>query len=305
MTAVTQATPMKVERRFPLDLHKADDDIRGLYEVAKNARWNPDSDLPWGGSALAGVSDEVRMAARRVWSRRAWVEYTGMTETPALLIRFCLELNRESDPKYFLTVRNTEEAWHVESYHRYAETCGGYVESPADPAWEAVFNRTLYRDALNADVSIDAYVAAHCAFVDGLEYQLAGAWLANAAEPLARAVLERCLGDYERHAAFGWMYAKRRAATMDDELRRRVTAALKRHIEEVEFAGYHCASLATRIDAAPEIADLERVAAAGLGAATAAQEEAIFRDWLTLSRQRFAELGLELPMIEHPRLGSV
>ncbi|MGH8797581.1 MAG: hypothetical protein ACREXI_11025 [Caldimonas sp.] len=296
-------TTMQVERRFPLVLHKADDDIRALYETAKRAHWNPDTDLPWAENALAGLDPAVRAAARRVWSRRAWVEYTGMTETPALLIRFCLELNRESDPKYFLTVRNTEEAWHVESYHRYAEACGGYVEAPADPAWEPVFNRTLYRDALNADVPIDAYVAAHCAFVDGLEYELAKAWHANATEPLARAVLERCLGDYERHAAFGWMYAQRRAASMGAELRDRVAGALQRRIEDVEFAGYHCVALATGLDTAAEACDLSLCARAGLGAATADEEVEIFGGCLTRSRARFADLGLALPPIRHPTLG--
>lgn len=299
-----QPTTMQVERRFPLNLHKSDDDIRSLYETAKRAHWNPDADLPWARNELAKLAPAAREAARRVWSRRAWVEYTGMTETPALLIRFCLELNRESDPKYFLTVRNTEEAWHVESYHRYAEACGGYVDAPVDRAWDAVFNRTLYRDALNADVPIDAYVAAHCAFVDGLEFELAKAWLANATEPLARAILERCLGDYERHAAFGWMYAQRRAATMDAGLSMRVAAALKRHIEDVEFAGYHCVALAADIDTRRESADLELAAHAGLGAATAAEEVAILREYVARSRARFADLGLVLPAIEHATLGS-
>jgi hypothetical protein len=305
MTATPAATRLQVERRFPLDLHKADDSIRSLYEEAKAAHWNPETDLPWNAHALAGVHPAAVAAARRVWSRRAWVEYTGMTETPALLIRFCLELNRESDPKYFLTVRNTEEAWHVESFHRYAEACGGYVEAPADPAWEAVFNQTFYRDALNAEVSIDAYVATRCAFVDGLEHRLTEAWLGNAKEPLARAILERCLGDGARHAAFGWLYAERRAPAMDAALRQRVAASLARHIGEIELAGYHCAALATAADAGPETRDLAVCAAAGLGAVTADEEVGIFRDWLVESRERFAELGLELPPIAHPRLGTL
>ena len=303
--AVPRVTTIPTERRFPLNLHKADRSIRDLYETAKVSRWNPETDLPWTEHAFAGVDAAALDAARRVWSRRAWVEYTGMTETPALLIRFCLELNRESDPKYFLTVRNTEEAWHVESFHRYAEACGGYVDKPDDPAWEPVFNRTLYRDALDAEVSIDAYVAAHCAFVDGLEHELAQAWRANAREPLARAVLERCLPDYERHAAFGWLYAERRAPAMDATLRARVGQALARHVAEVEFAGYHCVALATRIDTTRERADLARAAGAGLGTATADEEVAIFRDWIGRSRARFAELGLELPPVAHPRLGTL
>ena len=304
MDPTPRPTTLQVERRFPLDLREADCSIRSLYEAAKAAHWNPETDLPWQHNEIAAATAAARSAARRVWSRRAWVEYNGMTATPALLIRFCLELNRESDPKYFLTVRNTEEAWHVESFHRYAEACGGYVDRPADPAWEPVFNQTLYRDALDADVSIDAYVAAHCAFVDGLEHALAAAWLANAKEPLARAMLTRCLADYARHAAFGWLYAERRAAEMDAGLRERVVASLVRHVGEVEFAGYHCAALATTLDAAPEAHDLGLVAGAGLGAVSAQEEVVIFRAWLATSRERFAALGLHLPAIPHPRLGE-
>jgi hypothetical protein len=296
---------MPVERRFPLALRKADDDIRALYEAAKNGRWNPDTDVPWTSHALADVAPATLEAARRVWSRRAWVEFTGMTETPALLIRFCLELNRESDPKYFLTVRNTEEAWHVECFHAYAEACGGYVERPSSPAWEPVFNRTLYRDALNAEVSIDAYVIVHCAFVDGLERALAGAMLANAREPLARAILERCVADYERHARFGWMYARRRAAAMDEALRARVVGALQQHVEEVEFGGYHCVALASGFDVAADLADLDGVAAAGLGAASAADEVAIFRRCVDQTRAGLAELGMMLPALAHPRFGTL
>jgi hypothetical protein len=118
-------------------------------------------------------------------------------------------------------------------------------------------------------------------------------------------VLERCLPDYRRHAEFGWLYARRRAALMDAELRERVAAALAHHIRSIEFAGYHCAALATQLDPAAEGADLDRVAAAGLGAPTAAEEVAIFCDWLARSRARFAELGLVLPALEHARLGPI
>ena len=68
------------------------------------------------------------------------------------------------------------------------EVCGGYLDRPANPAWEAVFNQTLYRDALDADVPLDAYVAVHCAFVDGLELELArGLAAPTPREPVARA----------------------------------------------------------------------------------------------------------------------
>jgi hypothetical protein len=195
MSNPPEPTPIDVERRFPLDLRESDNAIRRLYETAKQARWQPDADVPWQQFDASKFDQRDLLAARRVWSRRAWIESGGLAETPALLIRFCLELDREADPKYFLSVRNTEEAWHLECFHRYAQACGGYLERPAQRAWEPLFNRRLYRDALHAGMPIDAYVITHCAFVDELEFELARAWLAGTTEPVARAVLEHCVAD--------------------------------------------------------------------------------------------------------------
>jgi hypothetical protein len=286
-------------------LQQADTAIRELYEAAKQGHWNPQTDIDWNHHALTDYPDDARAAAARVWSRRAWVEYTGLTETPALIIRLCLELDREADPKYFLTVRNTEEAWHIEVFHRYAEACGGYVDRPGNAAWEPVFNRAQYREALDAGTTLDAYLAVHCTFVDALELSLVRAWTEKATEPLARAALERCLPDYERHARFGELYARRRLAALDAAGRSRIVDALVNHIRDVEFSGYHCVGLASAIDASAECADLDRVAAAGLGGVSAAEETACFRQCLADMRALLGRWDIELPLIPHPRLGAL
>jgi len=90
------------ERRFPLHLEPAIGTIRDLYDAAKQARWDPERDIPWHSFDHARYSAEVLAAAALSWSRKAWTEYGGLPETPALIIRFCLEHERESDPKYFL-----------------------------------------------------------------------------------------------------------------------------------------------------------------------------------------------------------
>lgn len=304
-TASPARTPIRVERRFPLDLRQSDQAIRTLYEDSKKARWAPELDIPWDAFDARAHDPAALDAARRVWSRRAWLEYTGLAETPALVIRFCLELDREADPKYFLTVRNTEEAWNVESFHRYAEACGGYLDTPADPHWQPLFNRGLHRDALDADRSLDGHVLTHCTFGDGLEHALAGAWLAQTREPVARALLARCVEARERHARFGWLYIERRAPLMSNEERTAAVQALMQHLMQVELAGSRCVGLATAIDASADIADLDRVAAAGLGAAGAQAEVQVFRQYLADCRERLDAIGLELPPLDHPRLGRL
>jgi hypothetical protein len=301
----TGRTPIRVERRFPLDLRQSDQAIRALYEDAKKAHWTPETDVPWDAFDVRAHDPAALDAARRVWSRRAWLEYTGLAETPALVIRFCLELDREADPKYFLTVRNTEEAWNVESFHRYAESCGGYLDSPADAQWQPLFNRALHRDALDADRSLDGHVLTHCTFGDGLEHALAAAWLAQTQEPVAKALLERCVAARERHARFGWLYIERRAPLMSGEERAAAVQALVRHLNEVELAGARCVGLATTIDASADVADLDRVARTGLGAVDAEAEIGVFKAHLEACRNRLDAIGIELPALRHPRLGRL
>lgn len=300
-----QRTSINVERRFPLDLRQSDQAIRELYEAAKRGRWKPDADIPWEKFNASAYDAATLDAARKVWSRRAWLEYTGLAETPALIIRFCLELDREADPKYFLTVRNTEEAWHVESFHRYAEACGGYLEAPVNPQWQPLFNRGFHRDALDSKRSLDGHVLVHCLFGDGLECALATAWHANTHEPVAREILKRCAEDRERHARFGWLYIERRAALMSDEERATATQMLVSHLEQVELAGAHCIGLATTIDATADVLETDLVASAGMGAVTAREEVAIFTQYLASCRERLGTIGIDLPLLTHSTLGKI
>lgn len=303
--AVASPTPILVERRFPLDLRHRDGAIRDLYVTGKTERWVPDRDIPWSKFDPAGHAPDAAAAARLAWSRRAWLEYTGLQETPAVLIRFCLEPGREADPKYFLTVRNTEEAWNTECFHRLAKLFGGFVDQPSNQAYRDLYNHGFHREVLDADNSLDEYVAAHCAFEDGLELELFRAYLDNARDPVVRAVLERAVQAKERHAAFGWHYVEDRAGMLDAEARAGIGAAIARFVTEVEFRGYHLAWLAPDGIADDIAAADEATAAAGLGAADRKTEGEILRRYLLDSRAKLATVGIDLPAVEHPALGTI
>lgn len=294
-----------VEKRFPLDLTPSVPSIQQLYEDAKLDTWSSESDIPWDVLDSTRYSGDQLAAARWVWSRRAWLEYTGIAETPALLVRFCLERSREADPKYFLTVRNTEEARQVECYHRYAQLLGGYHDHPAESAWAGLFNRGYYRDALDGEIPLDAHVAVHCALEDGLEVELFRAYLANAVEPVARAVLEKSVRAKARHAEFGWRYVENRACEAGESDRRTTVAAMMTWLRDVALAGYHVPSLSTDLDSRLEGGAQAAAALAGLGAATASEEEAIFCSYLSRARARLQGLGYSLPTLSHPRLSAV
>src|SRR3989475_11952781 len=122
-----------VERRFPLQFAPEVPAIRELYSQAKGLRWNPETDIPWDRFDAERYTKTTREAARRTWSRRAWSVYPGLTESTALLIRFCLESRSLGmDAKLFLSLRPSEEAKHLEVCHLLAERVGGYAPDPAE-----------------------------------------------------------------------------------------------------------------------------------------------------------------------------
>lgn len=306
LEAAAQArhTPIFVERRFPLDLTRRLPSISDLYEEAKVGRWSPERAVPWSELDASRYDDETRRAAALAWSRRAWIEEAGIAETPAVLIRFCLEVGREADPKYFLTVRGTEEAWHLEVMHRITAAFGGLVPAPEDAGYAALFNRGVFRTVLDAEESLDVHVATHCAFEDGLERELYRACLEHADNPVLARALELILADKSRHAAFGWTYLKERAPQWPAETAAAIAASIVRFVEVVECRGYHCPSLG----GAPSklLADAEaRAADAGLGCLPPERERDVFGRYVGEAREQLAGLGIELPPVAHDALGTV
>ena len=296
-------TPVLVEQRFPLELDATHHEIRALYERAKQSRWDPFRDFDWALLERAQFSDEVRQALQLGYSRRLWQEYTALAETPALLIRFCLEQGREADPKYFLAVRNTEEAWHIECFNRIVVAAGGVLPEPSSNDYAQVFNRRRDRIALSADTLLDAYVATYCALEDSIDLELARAALNNARHPIIHAVWARIVDDRSRHAAFGWLYVASSGKRWTAETRAVVAATLAAYINDNVFAGYSCVGLA-----APGVADEFSAAevaleAAGLGGVSAQHEMRALRDVLSRARSEFGALGVVLPTFQHARQG--
>src|SRR5262244_4164033 len=131
-----------VERRFPLEFAPEVPALRELYSQGKGLHWNPETDIAWERFDPARYEKTTRDAAGRTWSRRAWSVYPGLTESTALLIRFCLESGSLGmDAKLFLSFRPAEEAKHLEVCHMLAERLGGYEPDPGDAALARASNQ--------------------------------------------------------------------------------------------------------------------------------------------------------------------
>lgn len=233
----------------------------------------------------------MREAARLAWSHRAWLLFGRLSETPSLLVRFCLERQRESDPKYFLSLRGSEEAWHLDASHGFAERLGGFIVQPRDPGYAQRFNQTLHREVLDADFGLDAYIGAYVALREHLEAALLEASRGATTEPVMAQALDLMLRDKKRHAQFGWLYLAQRKGDLD-------AAAVVRRAGEMLERFYSSGLMIPGLNpaAAGDVADAIEVAAeAGLGFAGLSLQKNSVQEALADGKSRLASLGVKLP----------
>jgi hypothetical protein len=283
-------TRIPVEYRFPLHLEPSVDTVWGLYNQAKATAWDPASAIPW--DAPVAAPPAAREAAREVWSHRAWVAYGRLSEGPALLVRCCLERQRESDPKYLLAMRGSEDAWHTDAAERLATRFGGYVEAP-EASYASAFNLALHRQVFDADESLDAQIAALVLDRDGLDAALLGAAERGARDPAVRAALALMRRDRERQARFGALYLAGRARLWHDAERAAIRAAVTRGREQFVAAALLHPALGSGPPAL--VAAHERAAAAGLGGITRAAALEVLASWQREADACLAALGLGRP----------
>jgi hypothetical protein len=288
-------TKMLIERRFPVRLGLQVASLESAYREEKSANWNPVADIPWDLLGADGLEQRDRDAARLMWSRRLWAAYGYLSETPATLIRLCLELDRPISPKFFLTVRNTQEACHIDVMQKFAEAYGGFISKPASSAYAVALNLDLARRVLHADTNIDAYILAHCAIKIGAEaalYKLFETTVKNTAIATALGLIA---GDKRRHAEFGWNFIMDQIHAWDADDRAAAEAEIVRTVNDVIFSGYLTPFLAASGVADEEKAAEELAAAAGLGSAVETRQRGILAAYLGETRERLRGLSIELP----------
>ncbi len=287
------------EYRFPLHLEPKVETIWEVYSRAKAERWDPSRSVAWDRLDAGALPAAAREGARLAWSHRAWLLFGRLSETPSLLVRFCLERQRESDPKYFLSLRGTDEAWHLDVCHRVAERCGGFVAQPGNADYAARFNQTLHREVLDAALGLDEYVGAYVALREHLEAALLAAARAATTEPVLASALDLVLRDKLRHAQFGWLYLAERRAHLDAATR----AAIARRAQDMlaRFYGGGLMVPGFAPDIAGDVAAAQKsAAAAGLGVASVAAQRQALRGALEDARARFAALGMEAKGLSLP-----
>jgi len=295
-----------VERRFPLQFAPEVPALRELYSQAKAFHWNPETDIAWDRLDPSRYDTMTLEAARRTWSRRAWSVYPGLTESTALLIRFCLESGSFGmDAKLFLSFRPAEEAKHLEVCHMLAERLGGYEPDPGEAGLARASNHPFGQAALDVDVGVEAYIAALGALDDQLDLNLYLSHLRGAKDEVVRTALRLIAGDRARHVAFAWTFLGSRVPALDARGRAALIDTVRDFLADVVLAGYRNTWLLPEKSREPWLAAEQATARHGLGASTQAQERGVLRATVAQVRERFASWELALPLVEHPDLGKI
>ncbi len=307
MTAI--ATPCTILDRshslFPLDLDIKVPKIRELFHLATLKQWNPATDIDWDALDVSRYSAEQRLAARQYWSRRAWSEYGAISESPALQIRFCSD-PCPADLRLFFTIRSQEESRHAEACYRMAEKLGGYIEAPAQAAFQgSVATHGVRKMALDPNTTVEATLAALVCAAEEIAFDVFRHLSQITRDPVANQVCTMIMRDEVRHCAFGWRYLDYRIPQMSREEVQLVEDAVITMMEKVELNGYHSAWLAPANPASNLEVETDRITwEAGLGATTEELEKPIFVASVQRIRRQMRAWGVNLPTFSHPKIGE-
>jgi hypothetical protein len=283
------------EQRFPLNLGERMPGVAQVWKLAKAAHWDAVTDIPWDNLNPGAYTEEQLYAARVFWSRRAWSEYTGLAESPTVLLRFAFEGDREPEIKFALASKLIDEARHVEASYLLAEKLGGYIDSPPEGSPTNRVVAGLRKRGMNPDYTPEAVLACWHCVSEFFAVDIFRARYEHTTNPVAKAVLGKILADEVRHINMGWEYLAYRLPKATAEVRDNVRTAMMDVIENVELGGFHSSSA---LDGAePDLFQkLDAIVAdAGLGAAPAAMEHTASERSLATIRAKAAALGVDLP----------
>jgi hypothetical protein len=226
--AVISSVKSEFDTIFTWDYEKgARPKLNRLYEKAKTAMWNGETDLPWetevdqeqvvmaNAAAAGGIGAGMDMSGTSFekWTDKQWVEL-GIESQNWTLSQFmhgeqgaliCTARIVENvpwiDAKYYAATQVMDEARHVEVFGRYIneKTNGAYPISPQ--------LRSLLDDII-ADGRWDITYLGMQIMVEGLALAAFGFMHMLTTEPLLKKLLRYVMSDEARHVAFGVLSLK-------------------------------------------------------------------------------------------------
>lgn len=284
------------EKRFPLNTRSEVPGLRDLWTKSKQMFWDPRRDIAYDKFDRSRYSEEQLDAARLGWSRRAWTEYTGIIESPAMLIRLALDGQAPIEAKFVLAAKVIEEARHCEASFLLAEAMGGYMPEP--PPGDAIVRLVVagFRDrlAFNPEISAEAAIAGWHVISEGIALDIFAARYRRCDEPVTKETLRYIMQDEVRHVAVGWELLEHLVPKMSKAEVKAIEDVVVDIMENVEMKGFHSMCLLPELDSV--LKDAERIAGeARLGFCPPEEEHRVFVKSIQEIRAKFAKMGITLP----------
>jgi hypothetical protein len=204
------------------------------------------------------------------------------------------------DAKLFLSFRPAEEAKHLEVCHMLAERLGGYEPDPGEAGLARASNHPFGQAALDADIPVEAYIAALGALDDQLDLNLYLGHLRAARDEVVRTALRLIAGDRGRHVAFAWAFLGSRVPRWTPG-RAAVIDTVREFLAHVVLGGYRNAWLLPEKSREPWLAAEEETARHGLGASTMTQERGWLRAYHRAGARAARQLGSRAAGRRSPR----
>lgn len=293
------------EQRFPLNLKPQLEDIRSLWDLSNKLAWDPNTAIPWEQFDKSKYSQEQLDAARLYWSRRAWTEYTGTAESPAVLLRLIMEPGHDIDSKLFWSVQTLEETRHCIASYLFAEKLGGYHAAPPTQAPKSTHHRGIRDKVLDPAISFDAFVLAHICIGETIAAKMFEERYRAATDPVAKELVRLILRDESRHIQYGWKYMAHRVKSLTPEGIQQIEQVATDVMENSELKGFHCIWLVPQPHTQPLIDASNITAEAGLGGAAADDELRALVEGVREIREKMKPWGVNIPVFDHPILGEV
>jgi hypothetical protein len=215
--------PSQYDSIFTWDYEKgARPKLNKLYEKAKNAQWNGETDLPWetdvdqekivveaaAAQGAHAVGFDIAGTPLEHWGDKEWVEL-GVQSQNWTLSQFlhgeqgaliCTAKIVESvpwiDAKYYASTQVMDEARHVEVFAK-------YLDDKLSGHYPVNAHLRMLLDDIIADSRWDMTYLGMQIMVEGLALAAFGFIHAMTTEPLLKKMLRYVMADEARHVAFG------------------------------------------------------------------------------------------------------
>ena len=285
------------EVRYPLELTPVIASLRDYFIATNESLPGAIKQLDLSSQDIGDHSPTQLDAAALVWSARSWVEYNGISESEALLVRVCLEQNREIDLKYALTARAAERAIHADHCRQVAESLSYYSRDTNSTTHNRLYQTSTIRTLLDVNEHVDGSLASYLLAIAEFDCCRWEASLNTVSIGSVNAIIDHCVNSKKAQLTAFWAYFEHRAGLLTEDCKRMIAQSVGAAMESQNLA-IAIPALAVRPGAEPIREAGVITADAGLGEAAYEVQVASALSTFDEMQYRFECLGVQ---VERPQ----